>query len=85
MPEPDLEHLLERAAKQGAMEALVRLGLADKDAPKDMSELRSMLGAWRAARSEIFRTIIHWSTVVGIAAIATLLTIKSGYFKIDSH
>lgn len=85
MPDQDLEEMMQRAARNGATEALQRLGLTDDDAPRDMSELRGMLSAWRTARSELYKTTIHWLTIVGLTAIAAILGIRYFGVKIGSN
>ena len=67
----ELEDMLDRAAKRGAREALRSIGLLDESAHKDITEMRSLLEAWRDTRKSI------WSTTVRIITVA-LLTFISG-------
>jgi hypothetical protein len=67
----ELEDMLDRAAKRGAKEALRYIGLLDEAAHKDITEMRSLLEAWRDTRKSI------WSTTVRIITVA-LLTFISG-------
>jgi hypothetical protein len=62
----ELEELLDRAARRGAKEALRSIGLLDDDAHKDITEMRSLLEAWRDTRKSI------WSTVTRLVTVAVL-------------
>ena len=62
----ELEEMLDRAAKRGAKEALRSIGLLDDDAQRDITEMRSLLEAWRDTRKSI------WSTVVKLATVGVL-------------
>jgi len=67
----ELEAMLDRAARRGAKEALRSIGLLDDDAHKDITEMRSLIEAWRDTRKSI------WSTVTRLATVA-LLTFIAG-------
>lgn len=62
----ELEAMLDRAARRGAKEALRSIGLLDGDAHKDITEMRSLIEAWRDTRKSI------WSTVTRLATVAVL-------------
>ena len=62
----DFEEMLDRAARRGAKEALRSIGLLDDDAHRDITEMRSLLEAWRDTRKSI------WSTVVKLFTVGTL-------------
>lgn len=62
----ELEAMLDRAARRGAKEALRSIGLLDDDAQKDITEMRSLLEAWRDTRKSI------WSTVIKIVTVGVL-------------
>jgi hypothetical protein len=62
----ELEDILDRAARRGAKEALRSIGLLDDDAHKDITEMRSLLEAWRDTRKSI------WSTVTRLVTVAVL-------------
>jgi len=62
----EIEDMLDRAARRGAKEALHSIGLLDDDAHKDITEMRSLLEAWRDTRKSI------WSTVVKLATVGVL-------------
>ena len=62
----EIEDMLDRAARRGAKEALRSIGLLDDDAQRDITEMRSLLEAWRDTRKSI------WSTVVKLVTVAVL-------------
>jgi hypothetical protein len=62
----EVEEMLDRAARRGAKEALRSIGLLDNDAHKDITEMRSLLEAWRDTRKSI------WSTVTRLVTVAVL-------------
>ena len=66
----ELEAMLDRAARRGAKEALRSIGLLDDDAHKDITEMRSLLEAWRDTRKSIWSTIIKLVTVGVLTFIA---------------
>ena len=66
----ELEAMLDRAARRGAKEALRSIGLLDDDAHKDITEMRSLLEAWRDTRKSIWSTITKLVTVAVLTFIA---------------
>jgi hypothetical protein len=74
-----LEDALCRAAQRGATEALKRLGLDDENAGRDVGELRSVLGAWRDMKREVWRTAARWATLMILGTIVLLLGSKLGF------
>ena len=62
----ELEGMLDRAARRGAKEALRSIGLLDDTAQKDITEMRSLLEAWRDTRKSV------WSTVTCLVTVAVL-------------
>lgn len=66
----ELETMLDRAARRGAKEALRSIGLLDDDAHKDITEMRSLLEAWRDTRKSIWSTITKLVTVGVLTFIA---------------
>ena len=62
----ELEEMLDRAARRGAKEALRSIGLLDDTAQKDITEMRSLLEAWRDTRKSV------WSTVTRLVTVAVL-------------
>jgi hypothetical protein len=59
----ELEAMLDRAARRGAKEALRSIGLLDDDAHRDITEMRSLIEAWRDTRKSIWTTAIKVTTV----------------------
>jgi len=74
MSESELEALLERAAKRGAREALESIGLHDDAAVRDVMELRSLLEAWRDAKTTA------WKTVAQVCTTALLTVLAAGLY-----
>ena len=66
----ELEAMLDRAARKGAKEALASIGLLDDSAQKDITEMRSLLEAWRDTRKSIWNTVIKVITVSILTFIA---------------
>lgn len=61
----ELQTMLDRSARR----ALESVGLTDENAAKDISEIRSLLSAWRDTRKSI------WITVTRVITTAILLFI----------
>ena len=59
----ELEAMLDRAARRGACEALKSMGLQDEDARRDISEMRTLLEAYRDTKKSIWSTIVKITTV----------------------
>lgn len=66
----ELEEMLDRAARRGAKEALRSIGLLDDAAHRDITEMRSLLEAWRDTRKSIWTTAIRLITVAILTFIA---------------
>jgi hypothetical protein len=56
LPEDAFKSLLAEASELGAQRALAKLGLADEDAAKDVSEVRTLLDSYRDFRQSISRS-----------------------------
>lgn len=74
----ELEEMLDRAARRGAKEALRSIGLLDDDAQRDITEMRSLLEAWRDTRKSIWSTIVKISTVGILTFIAGAVWMTMG-------
>ena len=74
----ELENMLDRAARRGAKEALRSIGLLDDDAQKDITEMRSLLEAWRDTRRSIWSTITKLVTVGVLTFIAGAVWMTMG-------
>ena len=66
----ELEAMLDRAARRGAKEALRSIGLLDDQAHKDITEMRSLIEAWRDTRKAFWTTTIKVATVAVLTFIA---------------
>ncbi len=66
----EVEEMLDRAARRGAKEALRSIGLLDDQAQKDITEMRSLLEAWRDTRKGIWTTVVKITTVGVLTFIA---------------
>jgi len=62
--------MLDRAARKGAKEALASIGLLDDSAQRDITEMRSLLEAWRDTRKSIWNTVTKVITVSILTFIA---------------
>jgi hypothetical protein len=74
----EIEDMLDRAARRGAKEALRSIGLLDDDAHKDITEMRSLLEAWRDTRKSIWSTIVKLATVGVLTFIAGAVWMTMG-------
>jgi len=66
----DLAKLLEEAAQRGAKSALAAIGLHDEQAARDINDVRSLLSAWREARSAAWKTAAQLITTGVLVFIA---------------
>ena len=71
MTEQEIEDLIDRAAKEGAKQALKNIGLSDEEAYDDVKELRSLLETWRDTKKTVGQTITRLFTTALLAALAT--------------
>ena len=74
----ELEDMLDRAARRGAKEALRSIGLLDDAAHKDITEMRSLIEAWRDTRKSIWSTITKLVTVAVLTFIAGAVWMTMG-------
>lgn len=63
-----LRAIVEEASELGAERVLMRMGLDDPAAGKDLSELRELLQAWRDAKASAWKAAIDW-VVRGLLAL----------------
>lgn len=73
MTQAELDNLLEKAAERGARRALESVGLHDDAAGKDIQDLRTLIDSWRTAKKTALTTVVHWTTVGILGAIAATL------------
>ena len=66
-----IEEMLDSAAKRGASQALREIGLQDDTAANDISEMRSLLDAWRLTKKSVWSTTVKMGTVAILTFIAT--------------
>ena len=71
MTEQEIEVLIDRAAREGAKQALRNIGLSDEEAYDDVKELRSLLETWRDTKKTVGQTIARLFTTALLAALAT--------------
>ena len=74
----ELEAMLDRAARKGAKAALASIGLLDDSAQKDITEMRSLLEAWRDTRKSIWNTVTKVITVSMLTFIAGAVWMNFG-------
>ena len=74
----ELEAMLDRAARRGACEALKSMGLQDKEAHKDIIEMRTLLEAYRDTKKSIWNTVVKISTVALLSFIAASVWMQIG-------
>ena len=76
MTEAEIKIIVEEAAELGARKALRNIGLNDKNASSDVSELRSLLDSWRVAKRTVGKTIVQ-----GITTLILGCVIAGSYFN----
>lgn len=54
-----LEAMMRRAAEEGAKRVLSDIGLGDEGAGNDVKALRSLLDAWRDAKTTAWRALVQ--------------------------
>ena len=57
MTEVELELVIQKAAQEGAKQALREVGLSDQEAYDDVKELRSLLETWKITKTTVGQTI----------------------------
>ncbi|WP_242139898.1 MULTISPECIES: DUF6127 family protein [unclassified Sphingomonas] len=75
-----LRAIAEEAGEVSATRALARLGLDDGAAPKDMAELRELLGAWRDAKKRVWKAVLGWIVRIAGALLLTGIAAKVGFW-----
>jgi len=68
--------LVEEASETAVQRALERLGLADGHAHADLSELRTLLQAWRDAKKTARNTVVAWLMRLVMAAVLLGLALR---------
>jgi len=72
---PELQAVLEKAAAEGARQALAAVGLHDDDAAADVRDLRGLLDAWRSAKATMWQTVLRELTRLALLAIVAGMAI----------
>ncbi|TNE46125.1 MAG: hypothetical protein EP321_13585 [Sphingomonadales bacterium] len=75
-----LRALVEEASEMGAVRALDRLGLSDREAEGDVRELRELLSAWRDAKVAVRGAVIGWLARGVLALVLIGMAVKLGLF-----
>ena len=70
MTEQEIELLIQRAAEEGAKQALREVGLNDENAFSDVRELRGLLDSWRDTKRTVGQTVTRVLTTVVLSLIA---------------
>jgi len=70
MTEQEIQLLIDKAAKEGARQALKAIGLSDEEAYHDVKELRSLLETWRDTKRTVGQTIARMVTTALLTALA---------------
>jgi len=68
--EQEIELLIQRAAEEGAKQALREVGLNDENAFSDVRELRGLLDSWRDTKRTVGQTVTRVLTTVVLSLIA---------------
>jgi hypothetical protein len=79
-----LRALAEEASEMAVQRALERLGLTDPTAHRDISELRTLLQAWRDAKASARNAFVGWIVRVVLAGVVLGLAMRFGlaeYFR----
>jgi len=68
--EQEIEILIQKAAQEGAKQALREVGLSDQEAYDDVKELRSLLDTWKITKTTVGQTIARTITTALLTALA---------------
>lgn len=74
----ELKAMMEMAAQAGAKKALADIGLHDDDAGTDVKELRELLKSWKLTKREVWKTVVHWGTMIVLGLISFAVWVKTG-------
>jgi hypothetical protein len=75
LTDDQLERMLDRAGKRGAVEALRAIGLEDETAGSDIREVRTLLTAWRETKRTIWQQVVKMVVTLLLAAMAAGLAL----------
>lgn len=74
----ELYTMLKEASEKGASSALAKVGLDDKDAIKDILEIRSILDSYRWARRSMISALVKGVVLIVITAVVTYFGFMGG-------
>ena len=77
-----LRGIAEEAGELAASRALARLGLDDAHAARDMAELRELLGAWREAKTSLWKAVLGWAMRSLLVVVLAGLAVKLGLWEL---
>ena len=77
----EFESCIEEAAERGAKKALKEVGLLDEDAGEDIRDLRTLMAAFRSAKSTAWQTVVKILTTFIISALSIGAAFKFGIIK----
>jgi hypothetical protein len=77
-----LRAIVEEASELGAERVLVRMGLDDPAAGKDLSELRELLQAWRDAKASAWKAAIDWAVRGALALLLVGIAWRGGVLEL---
>lgn len=63
LSQPELQAMVDSAAKKGAKQALESVGLHDETAGNDIRDLRSLVDGWRMVKKTALRTAVQTATI----------------------
>lgn len=73
-----LRAIVEEASEIGARRMLTRIGLDDETAPRDLTELRELLQAWRDAKASARAAALGWVVRAVLALLLLGLAVRLG-------
>ena len=79
-----LRAIVEEASQSGASRALGALGLDDRQARRDMDDLRELLSAWRDAKRSARQAVVSWVVRILLAALLIGIAVKTGLTNLVS-
>jgi Family of unknown function (DUF6127) len=77
-----LRAIVEEASELGAERVLIRMGLDDPAAGKDLSELRELLQAWRDAKASAWKATVDWVVRGALALLLVGIAWRTGAMEL---
>lgn len=69
----ELDALLTKASREGAIQALERLQLNDPQAAEDLQDMRSIVRDWRMVRTTMIKRLVNTVITVFLIAVAGMI------------